>query len=388
MRTNNKRKVSVTEEYPCCKKLSLFACVCGVLSLLLHTYSYVESEGKNSIETLMKRELDNELEEKIKSYLSELSMDPRRSKRDAMLKPSQIQDDNTVAPHVEFFNPKMRGELEEKDAIEMKRTGAKGPAPGGDTWVWLTSYSRVPYNVVQGFCRATQDYCPPGVQGPKGPTGEPGPKGDRGDPGAPGTPGRAGARGPVGPPGTKGDRGLPGNPGLDGRDGVPGEPGLDGLSGRNGADGAPGKDGRDGIPGRDGSPGKNGKDGKDGKPGAYGPQGPRGLKGEKGPIGPKGTRGNDGRDGAPGRPGLSIYNYTKENQMFIPPTFALDNPRLIVREGDTMRMDCNPKGFPEPTIEWRRADGTPIIQYVFSPYIRVPNNIVYKLGLNLSWLGK
>ena len=42
----------------------------------------------------------------------------------------------------------MRTELEEKDAIEMKRTGAKGPAPGGDTWVWLTSYSRVPVRLM------------------------------------------------------------------------------------------------------------------------------------------------------------------------------------------------------------------------------------------------
>lgn len=49
-----------------------------------------------------------------------------------------------MTPHVEFFNPKMRPELEEKDAIEMRKTGAKGPAPGDDTWVWLTSYSRVP----------------------------------------------------------------------------------------------------------------------------------------------------------------------------------------------------------------------------------------------------
>lgn len=38
----------------------------------------------------------------------------------------------------------MREELEKKDEIEQKRTGAKGPAPGDDTWVWLTSYSRVP----------------------------------------------------------------------------------------------------------------------------------------------------------------------------------------------------------------------------------------------------
>lgn len=59
-------------------------------------------------------------------------------------KTSSIQEDNTVAPSVEFFNPKMRAELEDRDAAEMKKTGAKGAAPGGDTWVWLTSYSRVP----------------------------------------------------------------------------------------------------------------------------------------------------------------------------------------------------------------------------------------------------
>ncbi|XP_072942798.1 uncharacterized protein [Epargyreus clarus] len=422
-----KRKISTecVVESSCCRKLSVFACVCAVLSLFVHTYNYVGNvELKEVLDkearSLMKSVMQDHLEETIEAYLSKATEPtPRRLKRDAMLKPSPVQEDNTVAPHVEFFNPKMRAELEEKDAAEMRKTGAKGPAPGGDTWVWLTSYSRVPYNVVQGFCKATQKYCPPGVQGPKGPTGLPGPKGDRGDAGAPGTPGHAGLRGPPGP---KGERGFSGNPGLDGRDGVPGEPGLDGLSGRNGADGAPGMDGRDGIPGKDGSPGKNGKDGKDGRPGAQGPPGIRGPKGDRGPIGPKGQRGNDGRDGAAGRPGLSIYNYTKENQLFIPPSFALDNPRLIVREGDTMRMDCNPKGFPEPTIEWRRADGTPIIQgswrdasvsghvlnipnvsrwhtgkYVclanngmlppanqttdvevhFSPYIRVPNNVVY-----------
>ncbi|XP_026763186.2 uncharacterized protein LOC113521737 [Galleria mellonella] len=427
---NGKRKYSTDNgvDAPCCKHLSIFACVCAVISLIVHTYNYIEiGDAKANINiearNVVRNMLEDKLEERIESYFTELTgTTSSRLKREAMLKSSQIQEDNTVAPHVEFFNPKMRAELEEKDAAEMRRTGAKGPAPGGDTWVWLTSYSRVPYKVVQGFCKATQDYCPPGVQGPKGPTGMPGPKGDRGDAGAPGTPGHAGARGPIGPPGPKGERGFPGNAGLDGRDGVPGEPGLDGMSGRNGADGAPGKDGRDGVPGRDGSPGKNGKDGKDGRAGAPGPPGLRGVKGDRGPTGPKGQRGNDGRDGAPGRPGLSIYNYTKEKELFIPPTFAQDHTRVIVRESDTLRISCNPMGRPEPTVEWRRSDGTAIIQgswrdasvsghllnipnvsrwhtgkYVclanngmlpaanqttdvevhFSPYIRVPNNIVY-----------
>lgn len=64
---------------------------------------------------------------------------------------------------------------------------------------------KLQYKVVQGFCKATQEYCPPGAQGPKGPTGPPGPKGDRGEPGAHGIPGHAGTRGHIGPPGPKGD---------------------------------------------------------------------------------------------------------------------------------------------------------------------------------------
>ncbi|KAJ2948683.1 hypothetical protein O0L34_g7940 [Tuta absoluta] len=419
-----KSKVSpLCADSKCCKRLSIFACTCAIVSIVLHTYNYLDDPKVNldeEAQKLVQNVLEDRLEAKIEAYV--MRMAAHRTKREAMLKTSTDQEDNTVAPHVEFFNPKMRAELEEKDAAEMRKTGAKGPAPGGDTWVWLTSYSRVPYKVVQGFCKATQDYCPPGVQGPKGPIGQPGPKGERGDPGSPGKSGQAGARGPQGPPGPKGERGFPGNPGLDGRDGVPGEPGLDGLPGRNGADGASGKDGRDGIPGKDGSPGKNGKDGKDGRVGAQGPPGLRGMKGDRGPIGPKGQRGNDGRDGAPGRPGLSIYNYTKEKELLVPPTFAQDHHKMLVREGEPLRIQCNPSGRPEPSVEWRRFDGTPIIQgswrdanvnghflnipnvsrwhggkYVclanngmlpsanqttdveihFSPYIRVPNNVAY-----------
>lgn len=59
-----------------------------------------------------------------------------------------------------------------------------------------------------------------------------------------------------------------------------------------------------------------------GKAGAMGPPGIRGPKGDRGSTGPKGLRGNDGKDGMAGRPGLSIYNYTLEKELFIPPTFA------------------------------------------------------------------
>ena len=44
---------------------------------------------------------------------------------------------------VEFFNPKIKHELEKIDVDLMKKTGQKGAAPGGDSWVWLTSYCRI-----------------------------------------------------------------------------------------------------------------------------------------------------------------------------------------------------------------------------------------------------
>lgn len=73
-----------------------------------------------------------------------------RRKRGALV----VDDDNMVTSQtypsvkdgqtVEFFNPKLRHELEAKDEVERSRTGNKGAAPGGDSWVWLTSYCRMP----------------------------------------------------------------------------------------------------------------------------------------------------------------------------------------------------------------------------------------------------
>lgn len=68
-------------------------------------------------------------------------------------------------PIVEFFNPKLRPELEKNDTEIMKKTGLKGSAPRGDSWVWLTSYSRIPFEAIEGFCKKTKEYCPPGPTG-------------------------------------------------------------------------------------------------------------------------------------------------------------------------------------------------------------------------------
>uniref|UniRef100_A0A1I8NP61 Olfactomedin-like domain-containing protein n=1 Tax=Stomoxys calcitrans TaxID=35570 RepID=A0A1I8NP61_STOCA len=315
----------------------------------------------------------------------------KRMRRDISSSPATSMHD----PFIEFFAPNHRKVLEEQDKEIRKRTGLKGAAPGGDDWVYLNTYCRVPEKMITGFCQGTQEYCPPsppgpeGPQGPKGPTGPPGlpgipgNKGNRGDVGLPGQPGAAGAVGPVGPRGPKGDIGIPGRPGLDGRDGVPGEPGLDGVPGRAGADGIPGKNG---DPGRDGKDGTNGKDGRDGLSGPKGSQGPPGERGLKGIAGPRGRPGKPGTNGTPGIPGVNAYKVQLKNGTFlsdllIPPSIAdVHVPRSIaVEEGKTLNVSCAASGNPMPHVEWRRDDGRTInvhgieMSSISGPYLKFAN---------------
>ncbi|XP_017121518.2 uncharacterized protein LOC108142284 [Drosophila elegans] len=301
----------------------------------------------------------------------------KRMRRDiASSAPASMHAD----PLIEFFNPNHRKVLEEQDTEIRKRTGQKGAAPGGDEWIYLNTYCRVPEKIITGFCKGTQDYCPPaphgpaGEVGPKGPTGSPGlpgipgPKGNRGDVGLPGAPGvdGVGHLGPPGPRGPKGDAGALGRAGLDGRDGVPGEPGLDGVPGRAGADG------KNGLPGRDGKDGLHGKDGKDGLSitGPKGAQGPPGERGLKGIAGPRGRPGKPGTNGTPGVPGINAWklqypNGSSSNDLLIPPSITdLQLPdfqrTVIVEEGRSLNLSCSATGTPTPQVEWRREDGRTI----------------------------
>lgn len=73
--------------------------------------------------------------------VSEPVLQPTRSRR-------SVSDDNTVSgeTNVEFFHPKLKSELEEKDAARKAAAAAAGvkSPEENNPWVWLTSYSRIP----------------------------------------------------------------------------------------------------------------------------------------------------------------------------------------------------------------------------------------------------
>lgn len=67
-----------------------------------------------------------------------------RRKRASISSSENLLNARDDGPHVEFFDPKLKGDLQAKDELQRQKTGSKGAAPGGDNWVWLTSYSRIP----------------------------------------------------------------------------------------------------------------------------------------------------------------------------------------------------------------------------------------------------
>lgn len=89
MKNTIKRRVSTDSGPVCCRKLSVLACTCAVISLLVQTYNYVDySEVNFDLEArkLMKNVLEERIEEKIESYLLEISgSTSHRLKREAML---------------------------------------------------------------------------------------------------------------------------------------------------------------------------------------------------------------------------------------------------------------------------------------------------------------
>lgn len=86
---NTKRKIQTDfVKDNCCRKLSIFACVCGIVSLLLHTRNNTGCDKKNDwdLNTYNVKEMEARINEKIEDYISDKAYSTsRRSKRQAIL---------------------------------------------------------------------------------------------------------------------------------------------------------------------------------------------------------------------------------------------------------------------------------------------------------------
>ncbi|XP_053386908.1 titin-like [Mercenaria mercenaria] len=201
-----------------------------------------------------------------------------------------------------------------------------------------------------------------GPQGLKGDTGAKGENGTKGEPGARGPDGTKGSSGQKGEPGLFGIPGAKGDHGVMGPQGSKGEPGVAGKDGAKGEMGAVGPDGRVGTAGPKGDKGEKGQMGLYGVPGAKGNRGvmgPQGIKGETGLPGLKGVQGGVGLNGSPGLPGQKGAKGDNADALAAPcctslgiPEFTEQVQEIKVTEGSNVTLNCNPAGYPPPTLTW------------------------------------
>jgi hypothetical protein len=134
-----------------------------VLSYCLYTYTaHVDRKCTSAVASVTQQAAAAAAAAAQTNPFQDLELYGRR-KRDAREPPPSVLEDNTVNPsgvagaegaNVEFFNPKLRQELE-KDSNKAgggrkgNNNGASGAIPtdgesANNPWVWLTSYSRIP----------------------------------------------------------------------------------------------------------------------------------------------------------------------------------------------------------------------------------------------------
>ena len=133
-----------------------------VLSYCLYTYiAHVDSKFTSAVATATQQAAAARAAGPHNNPFQDFTM-YRRKKRGVRASPPSLLDDNTVNPsgvagsdgaNVEFFNPKLRQELEERDRHVGGRKGSTSTVSGStptegpsanNPWVWLTSYSRIP----------------------------------------------------------------------------------------------------------------------------------------------------------------------------------------------------------------------------------------------------
>lgn len=176
-KTNDNHKLQKPSTYNC-SKISFCVLLLIILSSELFLGYYIQSSiiSESNEKFVLKNELLDLFvnilnEEQVKNAIGLIVKEfddgsanfekfLNRRKRRAMAVDDNLVTSQKEQPNVEFFNPKLRHELEAKDEVERARTGNKGAAPGGDQWVWLTSYSRIPVNCMEfvnlSFCFDTK----------------------------------------------------------------------------------------------------------------------------------------------------------------------------------------------------------------------------------------
>lgn len=126
--------------------------------------NFIRSEtGRNEITKLLKQIERDEQTSSSASTLSQASTYNTQTKNTRRKRGTLALDENLLniandGPNVEFFNPELRADLEAREDKYRKASGGKGSAPGGDSWVWLTSYSRIPVRFFFSFCLFHHDY--------------------------------------------------------------------------------------------------------------------------------------------------------------------------------------------------------------------------------------
>lgn len=118
----------------------IFICFVIQTGISVYLYVYIIKVDTRCLAVINSNEIiqnDNIINENIKKCL-------QRVKRSSTSVIDNSVSANTDEPHAEFFDPKLRSEIEIKDNITKKPGEGESSS---NPWVWLTSYSRIPVSI-------------------------------------------------------------------------------------------------------------------------------------------------------------------------------------------------------------------------------------------------
>lgn len=155
--TNKFPRYQIISTFTFCVISGTFFILLTEICIAQYIYRLIKSEINEGF--IAKRDFNDEFinairrgiaKEEIRKILSELDFGDyenartnttlRKKRNSFVVNNGNFLNSPNHGPSVEFFDPKLRSDLEEKDAIEREKSGNKVEDP----WVWLTSYCRIP----------------------------------------------------------------------------------------------------------------------------------------------------------------------------------------------------------------------------------------------------